>query len=86
MSFPRAVREPRKVDLISVHDYPADRYSAYWEIRVLPSDEGYGWGVRLYDRATNNVIEDVMDAAETRDEADTAAQQWVLAEMPKYKT
>ena len=124
--------QARKIALISVHDYPKDKYDAYWEIRVDGNDEdGYGYGVRLlayssvawiyegkktterpdvpmpaYPPApekTNDHSKNVANAKEyrgicalihekcpvpvhlvdetegetdTRDEADTAAQQW----------
>lgn len=79
-------RKARKVALINVADYPRERYSAYWEIRVLGSDEeSYEWGARIYDRGTSKLLEESLDAAETRDAADTAAQSWVLERMKKYK-
>lgn len=80
------MKQPRKVALVNVHDYPREKYSAYWEIRVLGSDEdGYEWGVRIYDRATCKVIDEALDVATTRDEADTAAQTWVIGRMTKYR-
>lgn len=80
------MKQPRKVALINVRDYPRDLYSAYWEIRVDGNDgDGYGYGVRLYDRQTNSVVEETEGAADTRDAADTAAQTWVLDRIEKYR-
>lgn len=42
------MKQPRKVALINVADFPRDRYSAYWAIQVDGSDEeGYRWGAQL---------------------------------------
>lgn len=80
------MKQPRKVSLINVADYPRERYSAYWEIRVLGSDEeGYEWGARLYNRSTGKLIEETLDAANSRDAADTAAQKWVIERMKQFK-
>lgn len=125
------MKQPRKVALISVHDYNRDNYSAYYEIRVLLAEdekEGFLWGVRIYSRKdlvkvprldSNNapvfeefknehgevvtdantgkpvkvqvfdrfckILEDVTDVAPTRDDADTAAQEFVINAMKKYK-
>lgn len=80
------MKEPRKVALISVHDYNRERYSAYYEIRVIGNDaDGYEWGARIYDRATSKLLEESIDAEPTRDAADTAAQTWVKAHMEPYR-
>lgn len=144
------MKRPRKVSLISVHDYPREDYSAYWAIEVSGDDiEGYRWAARLfshdpvawewqdtryekrpdapmpaypgevripqsrYDRLGPEsqrvvraqqdawrarcaqvyeahpkpiyLIEEAVDVVSTRDEADTAAQSWVLVRMPKYR-
>jgi len=43
------MRKPRKVALISVHDYPRGMYSAYWNISVTGDDLiGYKWTARLF--------------------------------------
>ena len=81
-----AVKQPRKVALINVHDYPKKLYSAYWEIRVDGDNEtGYYYGVRLYHYNTGKVICEKLGATRTRDEADTEAQTWVLEEIKKYR-
>lgn len=42
------MKQPRKVSLISVQDYPKSRYSAFWEIGVTGNDsEGYQWRARI---------------------------------------
>jgi len=38
------MKQPRKVALINVKDYPRDLYTAHWQISVLGNDaEGYAW-------------------------------------------
>lgn len=45
-------KQPRKVALISVHDYDRERYSAYYEISVAGTDkEGWRWRTRIYSRS-----------------------------------
>jgi len=90
-----ATKQPRKVALISVHDYKD--YKAFYEIRVMGNDdEGYEWGVRIQSRkelVENSetkermckILEEAVDVAATRDEADTAAQTWALDHMKAYK-
>jgi len=143
-------KQPRKVALINVADYPREEFSAHWHIVVTGSDEeGYRWQanitayqpigwlhggktskerpdvpfpvyppqvpvlqaqylkmssaqqaqVRLAQDKWRAACAEIYEAApkplynldeqigvtSTRDEADTAAQQWVLAQMPKYK-
>jgi hypothetical protein len=42
------MKQPRKVSLINVADYPRDLYSAYWIISVRGSDEdGYRWQANI---------------------------------------
>lgn len=42
-------KQPRKVALINVFDYPRSRYSAYWIITVTGDDaEGYKWHAALF--------------------------------------
>ena len=42
------MKQPRKVALINVADYPRDRYTAYWAIQVDGSDEeGYRWAAQI---------------------------------------
>lgn len=80
------MKQPRKVALINVHDYSRERYSAYYEIRVLGDDaEGYEWGARIYDRATSALREETLGAEDSRDAADTAAQTWVKSRMEQYR-
>lgn len=146
------MKQPRKVALINVADYPRDEYGAFWEIGVQGSDEeGYEWRARLvsyeplgyewqgkvhkawpagvptpaypsdrhlprqaqYVKMTLaeqekvrrlqeefrrrcaeiyethpkpvHLIEETLGAESTRDAADTAAQQWVLARIGKHK-
>lgn len=78
---------PRKVALIDLSNYPKDQYFAYWEIRVLDitPEEGFMWGVRIYSRDTGELLDEVVDVAATRDEADTLAQTYVLNSMNKFK-
>lgn len=144
-------KQPRKVALISVHDYPRDRYTAYWSIGVDGNDdEGYRWHAEIHsyapigwkhkgkstaerpavaalampsdahlareaqyeamdpsqkaaERARQDEFRakcaeihaanpqpvhvhlDEQGVTDTRDEADTAAQQWVLARMKAFK-
>lgn len=144
------MKQPRKVALINVADYPREKYSAYWQISVQGSDEeGYRWEARLLsytpvgyewdgkrydawpegvakpdypegptttkaeflsmDRAGKRatiaaeeahrqrcaeiyeghpkpvyVIKERMGVTDTRDEADTAAQEWVLGRISAY--
>lgn len=115
-------KQARKVALINVHDYNRDNYRAYYEIRVLGTEEeGYEWGVRIYGRKDFvktptgkmlrakdefgedipngqggfveypevvrhcKVLEEALDVAASRDEADTAAQMWVKEHMEKYR-
>lgn len=81
-----AKKQARKVALVSIHDYPRKLYSAYWEIRVDGDDRtGYGFGVRLYDFDTHKVLNETEGTASSRDQADTAAQEWVLANIEKHK-
>lgn len=142
-------KQARKVALINVHDYPRDRYTAYWTIGVDGNDDdGYRWWAEIhsykpiawmydgkrtterpgaapaayppdvpvtqaqYERMEPEDQADVRRAQDerraliakihgaqpkpihvhleeqgttgTRDEADTAAQKWVLEQMPKY--
>jgi hypothetical protein len=144
------MKRPRKVALISVHDYPREDYSAYWAIEVSGSDEeGYRWAARIFShepvawewKGTKyttrpeaptpvypepvkitqakyllldavaqekvrfsqdawreacakvyeahpkalHLVDEALDVVKTRDEADTAAQTWVLERMPKYR-
>jgi len=145
-----ATKQPRKVALINVADYPRGKYSAHWHIVVSGSEEeGYRWQATItsfapigwsFEGKTTKERPDVpmpvypsdvpitqaqylqMDGAgqsrvralqderrtlcaavyeaspkpqfqlaeeigvsDTRDEADTAAQQWVLAQMVSHK-
>lgn len=42
------MKQPRKVALINVADFPRSRYTAYWAIQVDGSDEeGYRWAAQL---------------------------------------
>jgi hypothetical protein len=42
------VKQPRKIALINVADYPRDLFNAYWEISVDGNDEdGYHWHAKL---------------------------------------
>jgi hypothetical protein len=133
------MKRPRKVALISVHDYPREDYSAHWAINVNGSDtEGYRWAAqiiahdapvawlwkdskfttrptdvpmpvypadlpkgataaqqearlkecyRVYEAHPKPlyVIDEALDVTKTRDEADAAAQQWVLSKMPAFR-
>jgi len=146
----KPAKQPRKVALIHVLDYPREDYSAYWNISVLGDDEeGYRWEAKLmsYDpvgwdykgkvtekrpdvpwptypgdvRVTQAqyvkmppeeqaavrrqqelrrlesaeiyeahpkpvyLLDEEMGTTDTRDEADTAAQQWVKARIGKLK-
>jgi hypothetical protein len=88
-------KQARKVALINVHDYSGDKYSAYYEIRVMDGDDGqYAWGARIYSRKEFEgveptrhckVLEEALDGAPDRDAADTAAQNWVKEHMEKYR-
>jgi hypothetical protein len=143
-------KQPRKVALIDVRDYPRDKYSAYWVITVAGEEGlGYRWQVdvhsytpvawdykgkvttdrpdvpqpvyppdiqvkqpqflkmtkveqaeiRRQQEARRQQCAAIYEAnpkpvfnlaqqigtTDTRDEADTAAQTWVKAEMEKYK-
>lgn len=142
-------KRARTVDLISVHDYPADRYTAYWTIGVDGDDSlGYRWWAEIHTNKPHSwkhngevtaerpeapdpndfyppdipvlpksaspedqaaaalanevrrkrvmeihaahpqpvhLIESETGTTDTRDEADRAAQTWVLKSMPKYK-
>lgn len=71
------------VFLINIHDYPKDKYHAYWEIRV--DNYTFEWGVRIYHRKTSKLLEEKMGGAETREEADTLAQTWVKQAIEKYR-
>jgi hypothetical protein len=144
------MKQPRKVALINVADYPRARYSACWQIAVLGSDEeGYLWKAqivsytpvgwewkgkvtperpvapapvyppdipvrqdqflkmkpaqqaeivkaqeerralcsRIYEAhpKPHYVLAEHGGTADTRDAADTAAQQWVLKQMPMQR-
>lgn len=83
-------KQARKVSLINVNDYSGDKYSAYYEIRVMESDEGFLWGTRIYSRKDMEngkckLVEEALDSAFTRDQADTAAQLWIKDSMEKYR-
>lgn len=80
-------KQPRKVSLINIHDYPKKLYSAFWEIRVTGGDSfGYEYGVRIHAYGDNSkILAEKVGAEMTRDAVDTAAQSWVLKEMKKYK-
>jgi len=42
------MKQPRKVALINVADYPREKYSAYWQIAVTGSDDdGYLWKAQV---------------------------------------
>ena len=60
------MKQPRKVALINVHDYNRDKYTTYYEIRVIESPEGYMWGARIYDRKQEvfKVVERIIPATE----------------------
>jgi hypothetical protein len=80
------MKQPRKVALVDVSQYPRERYSAYFEIQVMGDDgEGYEWSARIYDRATSKVMDESLGEAVSRDAADTAAQQWVIEHMKNYR-
>jgi hypothetical protein len=90
-------KQPNKISLVNVHDYGKDTHSAYYEINVAGSDkDGWRWRTRIYSRkeldkdddgnvlAMNKVLEQAVDVCKTKDEADTAAQQWVIDHMKAY--
>jgi len=60
------MKQPRKVALINVHDYNRDKYTTYYEIRVIESPEGYLWGARIYDRKQEvfKIVERIIPATE----------------------
>jgi len=59
------MKQPRKVALINVHDYNRDKYTTYYEIRVIESPEGYLWGARIYDRKQEvfKIVERIIPAS-----------------------
>jgi len=79
------MKQARKVALIDLKDYPRELYSAYWEIHVNGNEkDGFEWVLRIYDRATSKLLDESNGVELTRDDADTAAQTSVKAEMEKY--
>ena len=94
------MKTPKKVALISVHDYDKERYSAYYEINVGGNDaDGWRWRVRIYSRTEvvmdesgdslvrmgHKVLDQAVDVCPTKDEADTAAQTWVKEHMEEHR-
>lgn len=80
------VSRPRSVDLINLHDYPRSKYSAYWEIFVNGSDkQGYFYRVRIMDVNSNKVLAEEVGEYQKRDQADTAAQTFVLNIIENYR-
>lgn len=79
-------KQPRKVALINVKDFPKSAYAVYWEIRVDGNDQdGYGFGARLYDYVTGKVVKETEGTGDTRDAVDTAAQTWVNDNIKTYR-
>jgi hypothetical protein len=84
-----STKQPRHVALIDLADYPRAEYAAYWEIFVEETDaagDGYDWRARLYAyEGDGQVLAEHAGRAATRDEADTAAQSWVIQQMKGRK-
>lgn len=80
------IKQQRKVDLVNIHDYPKEQYCAYWQIGVDGDDDGgYIYRVLFFSFDNNDVLDDVSGPADTRDEADTLAQTYVLDNIGMYK-
>lgn len=77
------MKQPRKVALINVDDYPKDRYSAYWEIFV--DDVTFAWKARVYARTGGELLAHQSGRGRDRDDADIAAQNWVLEQMKHHR-
>lgn len=77
------MKQSRHVALINTADYPHDRYSAYWEIFV--DEVTFAWRARVYQRTGSELLAHQSGRGRDRDEADTAAQSWVLEEMKKHR-
>lgn len=79
-------KQSRKVALINVADYPKAEYSVYWEIVITGNDKfGYDYEVGIYEYGTGYVLNRIVGHTINRDDADTAAQKWVISNMKKYK-
>lgn len=85
---PIAVTPPippgKKLALISVHDYPRTRYSAYWEIGVS-NTAPYKWLARLISNDTHVELDVGVGEAESEEEARRASQGWVLTYIDGYR-
>lgn len=77
------------VSLVNIHNYPKELYSAYWEINVEGDPDTPGswvWRTRLFSYDEPNKIEtEQQGGADTREEADTLAQTFVLDNIENYK-
>jgi hypothetical protein len=72
------------MNIIDVHDYPADKYDAFWEI-VINADT-FDWEVRIMNRGPGTkVIADKKGKAKDMDVARLESQTWVKAQMENYK-
>lgn len=69
-------------------DYPRERYSAYWELRI--DTDSLRWGARLwsYDNPRNDdnyLDEAVGKAADSEQSALAFMRSWVLDHIEKYR-
>ena len=74
----------KKLALINLHDYPRDRYSAYWEIGVS-NTAPFRWLARLISFDTHVELEVTAGVAESEDDARRKSQQWVLDHIEAYR-
>lgn len=74
----------KKFAMISVHDYPRTRYSAYWEIGVSNTSP-YKWLARLISNDTHVELDVGVGEAASEEEARRLSQEWVLTYIESYR-
>ena len=74
------MKTARKLSLISLHDYPREVYSAYWEIFINDGE----WLVNLYSYE-HKLISEAKGKEKNEEQARRASQTWVLERIESFR-
>ena len=79
-----SVPSGKKLSVISVHDYPSELYSAYWEIGVSNAPP-FSWRAKVICRTDNIELVSSHGEGTSENEARLLSQTWVKNSMDAYK-
>ena len=74
------MKQAKKLSLITLHDYPRDCYSAYWEIMVVQGN----WLARLYSYE-HKPLEEATGISQNEEEARRDSQTWIISKIENYR-